>query len=271
MTSDNRPAANGFARLADRATLSARRRTGVILPFLVAVVLSLGIWEACVSLFSIPEYLLPAPTDVLRVLKEQWGVLTMDALFTLGEAATGFALGMTAAFLLGSIFANSLVVERAVAPVFVALQAIPLVAIAPLLIIWFGNGFSSKVVMAALICFFPMVINTAAGLRNVQPEAVELMEVLGATRWQTYVKLRIPASLPFLFSGMKVGATLSVIGAVVSELAGAGRGIGYQILISSYRMDTPTMFAAILFAAATGVVFYALVGLLERLVVRNGS
>ena len=232
----------------------------------------LMVWQALVMWFEIPRYLLPSPTDISSALFARFGDLMGDTMITLLEAIAGFTLGSATAFCVGVAFAHFHRVERAFSPVFVALQAVPLIAIAPLLIVWMGNGFASKVTMAALICFFPMVIATAAGLSKAPRDSEELMSVLNSTVWQRFLMLRLPHSVPFLMAGLKVNASYAVIGAIVSELAGAGRGIGYQILMASYKTDTPVLFAAIFMAAITGIGFFKLVEAFERrLAVRYGS
>ncbi|KAB2891151.1 MAG: ABC transporter permease [Desulfobulbaceae bacterium] len=229
----------------------------------------LACWEIAVRLFNIPRYLLPPPTEIFNLIIAQFPLLFHEAGITLLEAILGFALGCGAAFFTGSFFGVWRLVERAAMPMFVALQAVPLVAIAPLLIIWLGNGLGSKVVMAALICFFPMTINCATGIKNTSPEMVDLMKMVGATPFQLYWKARLPSALPAIFSGLKISASFSVIGAIVSELAGADKGIGYQILSSSYRTDTPMLFAAVFFAAASGIGFYQFVCFIERATFRK--
>lgn len=227
-------------------------------------------WEAAVSLLSIPRYLIPAPTLIASTIVERFDSLVIDASVTLTEAVLGFAIGTSAAFLLGALFVRSRLIERSLSPLFVALQAVPLIAISPLLIIWFGNGLASKVVMAAIACFFPMAINTAAGLKSVSQESLALMQMLSATETQIFWKLRLPSALPYVFSGLKISATLSVIGAVVAELAGATRGIGFQVLMSSYQTDTPMLFAAVIFSALTGILFFKTVAMVEAFSVRHG-
>lgn len=239
---------------------------------LVAALILLFLWQALVAFFEIPRYLLPSPVDIGRVIAERYADLLGDTAITMVEAIAGFFFGSLSAFIVGVIFANFHRVERALSPLFVALQAVPLIAIAPLLIVWMGNGYASKVTMAALICFFPMVVTTAAGLTHATRESEELMTVLDATRWQRFLLLRLPQSVPFLMAGLKVNASYAVIGAIVSELAGAGRGIGFQILMASYKTDTPVLFAAIFMAAITGIGFFKLVEALElQLAARYGS
>lgn len=224
-----------------------------------------GLWEGLVSFFDIPRYLLPSPSDIGHVVIVHFADLIADTLITLGEAATGFVVGSSLAFVVGAVFAHFRRIERSLSPLFVALQAVPLIAIAPLLIVWMGNGFPSKATMAAMMCFFPMVITTATGLGKVPAEAEELLAVLNANNWQRFIFLRLPHSVPYLLAGLKVTASYAVIGAIVSELAGAGHGIGYQILMASYKTDTPTLFAAIFFAAVSGIGFFKLVEAVESM------
>jgi NitT/TauT family transport system permease protein len=225
---------------------------------LVFLVLLIIIWEITVRLFKIPSYLVPSPTIVSVTIFKNLTSLLMDSAVTLFEAVLGFMLGTLLAFFVAVSFVHSQIIERSVSPYFVALQAVPIVATAPLLIIWFGNGLFSKVVMAAMICFFPMVVNSAAGLKSISENELDLMRLFSANPSQ------------ILFSGLKISATLSVIGAVVAELAGATKGLGFQILISSYQTDTPFLFAAVLFSALIGVLFFNSVVLLEKLLTRHG-
>lgn len=241
-----------------------RKERQFLFPVATAVAL-VGAWEGFVRLFDMPRYLLPGPSDIAHVIQIRFAGLVADTLITLSEAAVGFLVGSSLAFLVGTAFAHFRRIERSFSPLVVALQAVPLVAVAPLLIVWMGNGFLSKVTMAAMICFFPMVVTTATGLAKVPTEAEELLTVLNASRWQRFLALRLPFSVPYLLAGLKVNASFAIIGAIVSELAGAGRGIGYQILMASYKTDTPMLFAAIFFAAVCGIGFYKLVEGVESL------
>jgi NitT/TauT family transport system permease protein len=237
---------------------------------IIFVILFLLTWEVLVWWLSIPLYLIPSPTVISKTIIENFNTLVFDSMVTLVEAMLGFAVGTSTAFLIGGMFVQSKLIERSLSPLFVALQAVPLIAISPLLIIWFGNGMTSKIVMAAIACFFPMVINTAAGLKSVNQDALALMRVLSATNVQIFFKLRLPTALPYIFSGLKISATLSVIGAVVAELAGATQGIGFQVLMSSYRTDTPMLFSAVIFSALIGISFFKAVALLEGIVLKYG-
>jgi NitT/TauT family transport system permease protein len=159
-------------------------------------------------------------------------------------------------------------IERSLYPWAVVLQTVPIVAIAPLLTIWFGFGLSPKIVIAAIICFFPMLVNSTRGLRAISPQALELMRILSASRRDIFFRVRLPSSLPYVFSGLKVASTLAVIGAIVAEFTGADRGIGYLVVAASYRIDTRLMFAGIALSSAAGILFFNLISGLERLVLR---
>ena len=189
----------------------------LVMPMLVAIFL-LG-WEALFRSAVYPAFLVPAPATVgarlLAVVAD--GSLLRHTLVTLQEVLLGLAVGASVALLLGYLIARSALLERIITPYLVALQAVPIVAIAPLLVIWFGSGLASKVLICALIVFFPMLVNTIVGVRGVAPELHDLMRALEATRWQTFRYLEAPAALPVLMGGLKVSATLSVIGAVVGE------------------------------------------------------
>ena len=262
-------AASSAMRDERQSALTSNLITRAMAPLLFLILLIM-IWEIAVRLFKIPSYLVPSPTIVSVTILKNLTSLLMDSAVTLFEAVLGFMLGTLLAFFVAVSFVHSQIIERSVSPYFVALQAVPIVATAPLLIIWFGNGLFSKVVMAAMICFFPMVVNSVAGLKSISENELDLMRLFSANPSQIFFKLRLPASLPFLFSGLKISATLSVIGAVVAELAGATKGLGFQILMSSYQTDTPFLFAAVLFSALIGILFFSSIVLLEKLLTRHG-
>jgi NitT/TauT family transport system permease protein len=235
-------------------------------PSLVLALVLLG-WEAVVRLGDYPAFILPSPTRVgetlLRVVGD--GTLWRHAQVTLVEVLGGLTLGASVAVVLGYLLAKSVTVERALSPYIVASQAVPIVAIAPLLVIWFGSGLLSKVLISALIVFFPILINTMVGVRSVEPDLRDLMRSLRATRWQMFAKLEVPSALPVLLGGLKIGATLSVIGAVVGEFAGAERGLGFLISLSNNALyDTPQMFVAILALVVMALSLYGGVAYVER-------
>lgn len=241
------------------------RKEWVFVPLTLA--LFLAAWEAGVRLMpNLPAFILPPPSLVARRLWEviQNGTLLTHTWVTLQEILAGLFLGGSAATLLGYVIAKNRTLERLLAPYIVASQSIPIVAIAPLLLIWFDSGMFSKILISALIVFFPILVNTVVGLRQVPEELRDLMRSLLATRWQTIRILELPAALPVLLGGLRVGATLSVIGAVVGEFVGADRGLGYLINRARGQYDTALVFAAVFTLVALALVLYSSVAVLER-------
>ncbi len=248
-----------------RATASRREHMiRWLLPPITFALFLLG-WEALVRLGRYPAFILPSPQRVGQKLIAVAldGTLWQHAGVTLVEVLGGLTLGATIAALLGYLLAQSVAIERAISPYLVASQAIPIVAIAPLLVIWFGPGLVSKILISALIVFFPILVNTIAGVRSVPPDLRDLMRSLHATRWQMLVKLEIPAAMPVLLAGLKVGATLSVIGAVVGELAGADAGLGFMINLADGQYDTARVFVGVLALVVMALSLYGIVSLLE--------
>lgn len=249
-------------RLRDRATVYAQ-----VLSALLALVLFLGLWEGIVRLGGYPAYIFPSPGRVyvkfLRVARE--GLLWYHTQITLSEIFGGLGIGLSTALVLGYAMAKSHTLERFLAPYIVASQAIPIVALAPLLVIWFGTGRLSKVLVCALTIFFPMLVNTIVGVRSVDSDLADLLRSLQATRWQTFAKLEVPAALPVLLGGLKVSVTLSVIGAVVGEFVAADRGLGFLINVARGNFDTPLMFVALLTLVVLALVLYLAIVLAENL------
>lgn len=233
-------------------------------------VLFVALWELVVRLGQYPAFFLPTPERVasrfIEAVRE--GTLQKHTLITLGEVFAGLALGLSVAFVLGYLLAKSRTLERVLSPYLVASQAIPIVALAPLLVIWFGAGSMSKVLVCALTLFFPVLINTIVGVRGVDSDLVELMRSLQASRWQRFRLLELPASLPVLFGGLKVGVTLSVIGAVVGEFVGADRGLGFLVNLARGLFDTPLMFVALFTLMFIALGLYLLVSALESWLLR---
>lgn len=236
-----------------------------LLPIMVLAILW-ALWELIVYLGDYPSFFLPTPRLVLArgVEAVRDGSLLMHTWVTLREVFAGLFAGLSVAVLLGYLLAKSPLIERLVAPYLAASQAIPIVALAPLLVIWFGPGSLSKVLVCALTLFFPVLINTIIGIRNVDRELVELMRSLQASRWQSFVYLELPASLPVLLGGLKIGVTLSVIGAVVSEFVSADRGLGFLVNLARGLFDTPLMFVALFTLMAIALTLYLIVSMLER-------
>ncbi len=223
-------------------------------------------WYLLTLWADFPAFILPTPQLVferlLRALSD--GTLLRHTLITLGEVLAGLGLGVVVATLLGYVLAKSPTLERFLSPYIVASQSVPIVAIAPLLIIWFGPGLLSKVLICALIVFFPVLVNIVVGLRSVSKDLRDLMRSLRATRWQMLTLLEIPAAMPVLLGGLRVGATLSVIGAVVGEYVGADRGLGFLINVGRGQYDTALVFVAIFALVTMALSLYGSVVLLEN-------
>ena len=230
-----------------------------------------GAWKAIVLIGGYPPFILPAPEVVAARFAEAWidGTIAPHAIRTLGEVLLGFAAGAGSALVVGYVLARLPLAERLLSPYLVAAQATPILAIAPLLALWFGPGLGSKVVICALIVFFPVAIATMVGVRAVDARLLELARSLRATRRQVVTTLEIPAALPSIFGGLRVGVTLAVVGAIVGEWAGADRGLGLLVNIARGSLfDIPLLFATLLTIALLGVGLYGLVVVAERLLVR---
>jgi NitT/TauT family transport system permease protein len=237
-----------------------------MVPVVVGAALFVGIWKAVVVLGAYPPFILPSPEAVAARFLDGWqeGTIARHAYWTLVEIAVGFAIGAGIGVPVGYVLARSPLAERLVSPYLVAAQATPILALAPLLALWFGTGLLSKVLICALIVFFPVVVSTMVGIRSVDSGLVELGRSLRATRTQILRKLEIPAALPQILGGMRIGATLAVIGAIVGEWAGGDRGLGVLInLARGSLFDTPLLFATLLTIALIGVALYALVRVAE--------
>lgn len=232
----------------------------------IVLVLVLLLWDGLVRWRDYPPFILPAPALVAHKLAVVIadGTLWYHAQITLWEIVGGLALGLTAATVLGYLLAKSHRMERILSPYLVASQAIPIIALAPLLIIWIKSPEMSKVLICALTIFFPTLINTIVGIRSVEPDLLSLMQSLQATRWQILRKLEVPAALPVLLGGLKIGVTLAVIGAVVAEFVGADRGLGFLVNLSRGILDTPLLFVALIALVIIAVTLYAAVSLLEH-------
>jgi NitT/TauT family transport system permease protein len=240
-----------------------------LLPY-VTLIAGIALWWGFTKVSDLPAFILPPPDAVWRRFLETLtdGSLLQHTLATSSEVLAGLFLGLVVATILGYTLAKSSVLEQLLAPYVVASQSIPTVAIAPLLVIWFGPGRLSKVLVATLIVFFPVLVNTVVGVRSVPDELYDLMRSLRASRWQIFTKLEIPSALPILFGGLKIGATLSVIGAVVGEFVGADEGLGFLINLGRGMYDTPLVFVAIFTLVALALALYGGVNLLERWMLR---
>lgn len=234
----------------------------------LGVVVVLALWTLAARQVDAP-YILPTPAAVLRSLLANSSLIAWHAQATLAEIGIGFSLGFLVATILGYVISRSLLLERLIMPFIVASQAVPIVAIAPLLVFWFGTGMPVKVAAAALIVFFPMLVNTVVGLRNIDPAYRQLMRALSATRWQTLRHLEIPAAMPVLLGGLRVGVTLSVIGAVVGEFLGSDRGLGTLVNVARGQFNDALTYAALLTLVALALTLYAAAAGVERSLSRD--
>lgn len=247
-----------------RRPLRLRRLLGPCLTIAALVV----IWQLVVVGLNVPSYIVPTPADVWRTLVADRGLLAHNLVPTAVETGLGFLAGNGVAILLAVLFVYSKPVERALFPVAIFVRTIPIVAIAPVLVIILGSGIAPKVMIAALISFFPTLVNMVRGFESVDAQALELMKVLSATRREVFVKVRLFASLPYLFSALKIAATSSVIGAVVAEWIGSNAGLGYLIVQTTYNYQTPELYATMVVTSLFATVFFALIGVIEKLTVR---
>jgi NitT/TauT family transport system permease protein len=221
-------------------------------------------WEVIVRAVDIPEYLLPSPSVIAASVDRS---LAIHLSITFLEALVGFMIASTLAFGCAIVFVRFKTIEDGLFPIAIALKTTPIVAVAPLLVIWLGTGWTSKIAAAVLISFFPVLVNAAKGLKAADAEYRELFQTMGSSRAQEFRKLRLPYCLPYLFSALKISSSLAVVGAIVGEFVGATQGLGYLIIVSSSHLETPTVFAAIVAAAAAGITMFYLIGWIERSVV----
>ena len=244
-----------------------RRTRSALIPVAIAAVVFVVAWKLIVVIGDYPVFILPAPELVASRLIEAWanGTMQPHVVATLTEIGLGFAVGAGLALVVGYLLARSPLAERLLSPYLVAAQATPILVLAPLLVLWLGTGLAPKVVICALIVFFPVTVATMVGIRSIDRRLLELGASLRATRWQVFRHLELPAALPQILGGMRIGVTLAVIGAIVGEWAGADRGLGVLVnLARGSLFDFPLMFATLVTIAAIAVVLYLIVVLVER-------
>jgi len=247
-----------------RSWLTHSRTAAVLLPA-VGLVLALGLWWLATIVFAIDSYLLPDPGEVLVAFLEQPGYLLEETGVSLLETLEGFLLAIIVGVPVALLIVRSVIVERLLYPLLLGVNAIPKIAIAPLLVIWFGFGQGPKILMVLLVCFFPIVISTASGMKSTPVELVELLRSLNASKTQEFFKLRLRYAMPQIFTGLKVAISLAVIGSVIAEFVGATSGLGYVITQSGASANTALAFAAITLLSIMAILlFYGLV-LLEHL------
>ena len=244
----------------------------VIAPVVLGL-LMLGLWEATVRAAAIPPYILPGPILIAETLVADWGTLAPSLLVTLRITLEALAAAVAIGGLLAVLFSLSRWIELSLFPYAIVLQVTPIVAIAPLIIIWANNVELSLLICAWLVAFFPILSNTILGLRSVDPNLLDLFELYRAGRWRTLIDLRLPAALPYFLGGLRISGGLALIGAVVAEFVagtgGSASGLAWRILESGYQLQIPRMFAALLLISATGIVIFLSLSLLSHLLLRR--
>ncbi len=244
-----------------------KRRAGVVLPVVASLAVFVLAWQLVVFVTGFQSFILPGPYTVAERFLRAWtdGTMWPHTQTTLVEVLLGFAIGSTIAIVIGIGLARSRLAERLLSPYLVAAQATPVLALAPLIVLWFGNELPSKLVICTLIVFFPVAVATMVGIRSVDPRLLEMARSFRATSWQTITRVEVPAALPAILGGLRVGITLAVIGAIVGEWAGGESGLGVLINIARGSLfDIPLMFATLLTLALLGVSLYLVMVLVER-------
>lgn len=243
------------------------RRYGAAIASHIAVIVA---WQLWIQLGEISPYIMPSPVATLLALFERHAWLD-NTLYTAGEIFGGYACAVVFGVGMALLFSWSRIFDATLMPLIVTLNMIPKVALGPLFIIWFSYGLGSNILIAFSICFLPILITTSRGLKEVEPDLIDLVRILKATRWQIFVKIQLPGSLPYIFSGMKVAVVLAVAGAIVGEFIASERGLGYLMLQVQVNVDTAAMFMAVLLITLVGSTLYGMVLLLEKLTVPQDS
>jgi len=235
---------------------------------LATVVALLAIWQFGVRIFDVPTYIAPAPSDVASTFVAKFPILLENFWPTFYESVLGFFAGNLAAMLIAVAFVHNRTAEKAFFPLAVFINTIPILAIAPILVLIFGAGLTAKVVIAGLICFFPTLVNMVRGLQSVSAQSLELARILSASKAEIFWKIRLPSSLPFLFSALKIAATTCVIGAIVGEWVGADVGLGALIIDSTFNFRSSLLYATVFMSSGLSVFLFVAVSIAEKLVVR---
>ena len=248
-----------------RGGFDIRERIEVVLVPLVLVAV-LAIWEVGVRVLEVEAFVLPPPSAIWESLLLQlesdqfWGHVWV----TTQEAMIGFAIGVVSAVVLGTAISQIRIVEKTLMPYIVAFQTVPKVALAPLFVVWFGFGLTSKIVMAAVISFFPMLINVIEGLRSADADRIQMLKVFGAGRAQVFRKVQLPSAMPFIFAGLDIGIVFAILGAVVGEFIGAQEGLGYLLLQTNYNFDIAGMFSILVVLSLMGLIAHAIIRLIQK-------
>jgi NitT/TauT family transport system permease protein len=242
-----------------------RRSLRVLIEIVVTLTVLAAAAEMILRIMDVKTFLVPKPTKVAQSFADNWYVLWTNSLVTLKEVVLGFLVAASGGFLLAVVIVYVPVLSRILYPLIVASQTIPKIAIAPLLIVWFGFGLAPKIIVVFLIAFFPVVIASTAGLRAVDENMLHLVRSMGASGLQAFYKVRLVNAVPSIFSGLKIAITLAVVGAIVGEFVGADAGLGYLLLIANGQLDTPLMFAAVVVLSIMGIVLFGIVSAVEQI------
>lgn len=256
------------AILDDEKRKERRRKIEAVAIPLGTLIILIAVWQIGVRLFEVPTYIAPAPSDVANTLVAKFPLLLKNFWPTLYESVLGFFAGNLAAILIAIAFVHNRTVEKAFFPLAVFINTIPILAIAPILVLIFGAGLTAKVVIAGLICFFPTLVNMVRGLQSVSSQSLELARILSASKAEVFWKIRLPSSLPFLFSALKIAATTCVIGAIVGEWVGADVGLGALIIDSTFNFRASLLYATVFMSSGLSVILFVAVSIAERLVIR---
>lgn len=233
------------------------------LPWLFVVAM-LVIWEAACVIFRVPVFVLPRPTLVANTLVERLGPILDNSLVTLLRTLAGFVIAVVLGVLLGLAIGSSRIVYRGLYPVLIGFNSIPKVAVVPVLVIWFGTGTIPAVLTAFLVSFFPIAVNVATGLATIEPEMLDVMRSLGATKRKILLKVGLPRSMPYFFASLKIAITLAFVGTIISETVAANAGIGYLMMAATANFDTPLVFSGLMVIAVMGIVMYAIFAVIEQ-------
>jgi len=229
----------------------------------------LGVWALVTRVFAVPAYILPSPERVIARMFESHELLATHAIVSTFEILAGFLAAAIGGFSIGVLIVYSKRIEQVVEPFLVVSQVVPKVALAPLFIVWFGHGMEPKIIIAATIAFFPVLVNTVLGLKSVEREILEMMDSLAASKRQTFWRVRLPNALPYILPSLKVAALLAVVGAMVGEFVGADKGLGYLMMVGDVNLDTELLFAALAVVTLVGLAMYGVLGLIEFRVARR--
>lgn len=228
------------------------------------ILICIVLWEFICVVFNIPEYLLPAPHNVLAKIYQKWDVLLEHSWVTLREIVAGFGIGVITGFFIAVGISSSKRLSEVLYPLLVITQVVPKIALAPLFLIWFGYGLLPKIIIAALISFFPVVVNTTLGLTYIDNELLDLMKSISATRYQVFKKICFPNAIPYIFSALKISILFSIVGAITGEFVGADRGLGYLIIIGNTTLDTSLLFASLTIISLMGILCFAGISALQK-------